>query len=331
MTYRGLAVSTLLLASLTACEPDPPATEWQVVFTNLDGALLSIWGTGPDDVWVVGADAGAGPAVMHYDGAAWTSLDSGQSANLWWVSGLGNDIWMAGEEGVIVRHDRGTGMFEAQTTPEPVTLFGILPIASDDVWAVGGDLMAGRGVIWHFDGTAWTEDAATIPLTAEGVLYKVWGESSDGLFAVGQEGITLNRTADGWAAVPNPVPRNLFTVHGHGDDVVAVGGFVDGVLLEWDGSAWTDATPAGAPQLNGVWVDEDGSALAVGVTGSVWKRSVDGAWTADDSAPELFYDFHSGYVDSNGGLWAVGGFVVGAPFDRGMLHHFGEQLPTTIQ
>src|SRR5690349_11756888 len=84
MTYRGLAVSTLLLTSLTAC-PQPEPAEWQEVFSDLDGALFSIWGTGPDDVWVVGADAGAGPAVLHYDGSAWTSLDSGQSANLWWV------------------------------------------------------------------------------------------------------------------------------------------------------------------------------------------------------------------------------------------------------
>ncbi len=331
MTGRGLAISTLLLTSLIACKPEPEPTEWQVVFRDLDSALLSIWGTGPDDVWVVGSDVGAGPELLHYDGSAWTRLATGQTANLWWVAGLGDDIWMAGEQGLIVRHDRSTGAFEAATTPEPVTMFGILPIASDDVWAVGGELIENRGVVWHFDGTTWTEDPEAAALSTEGTLYKIWGESSERLWAVGQGGVALVRSAEGWAAAPVPVERNLFTVHGHGEDVVAVGGFIDGLLLEWDGSAWTDATPAGAPQLNGVWVDSDGSALAVGVEGSVWLRSVEGTWAADEAADKQFYDFHGAHIDSSGGLWAVGGFVVAAPFDRGMLFHFGDSLPTSIE
>ncbi|MFV8755579.1 hypothetical protein ACNOYE_33940 [Nannocystaceae bacterium ST9] len=336
MTFRRVALSSVMLASSLAsslaCNPDPePSEGWQEVFEGLDSALLSIWGRGPDDVWVVGSDVGAGPELLHFDGAAWTRMSTGQSANLWWVSGIDDEIWMAGEQGLIVRHDRSAGSFEAATTPEPVTLFGILPLASDDVWAVGGDLEAGRGVVWHYDGTAWTEDAETTPLLTEGVLYKIWGERSDRLFAVGAGGTNLIRTADGWAAAPVPVDRNLFTVHGSGEHVVAVGGFIDGLLVEWDGSAWVDATPAGAPQLNGVWVEADGSAMAVGVEGSIWRRSVDGAWAADDSIDKLFYDFHSAYVDPSGGMWAVGGFVIAAPFDRGMLYHHGDALPTTIE
>jgi hypothetical protein len=333
MTCRGLAVSIALLTSLislTACEPDPAPPEWQRVFSDLDAALLSIWGTGPDDVWVVGADAGAGPAVLHYDGAAWTTLATGQQANLWWVSGHGDDVWMAGEQGLIVRHDRNTGAFEAATTPEPVTLFGILPLASDDVWAVGGDFMDGRGVVWHYDGTAWTEDAEATPLLTGGVLYKIWGERSDRLWVVGQGGISLQRTTEGWATLPVPIERNLFTVHGQGEDVVAVGGSTSGLIVEWTGDAWTDATPAGVPQLNGVWVESDGSAMAVGIEGSVWRRSVEGDWAADEAAPQLFYDFHAGYVDPSGELWAVGGFVIGAPFDRGLLYHYGDELPSTL-
>ena len=54
----------------------------------LPGALLSISGTSPTDVYAVGADPedGRGPLVVHYDGASWERLDSGATGDLWWIS-----------------------------------------------------------------------------------------------------------------------------------------------------------------------------------------------------------------------------------------------------
>ena len=58
------------LASSDSDAPVNVEPSWQEVFSDLDGALLSIWGTGPDNVWTTGSDPGdgLGPYVLHYDG-----------------------------------------------------------------------------------------------------------------------------------------------------------------------------------------------------------------------------------------------------------------------
>src|SRR5690606_15027734 len=84
------AAFALVLGLTTACSPEPdpePEPGWALVFENLDPALLSVWGSAHDDVWTVGADAGDGPMVLHFDGTDWTRLATNQSGNLWWVAG----------------------------------------------------------------------------------------------------------------------------------------------------------------------------------------------------------------------------------------------------
>ena len=48
-------------------------------------ALLSVAGRSERDVYAVGADKGAGPLVLHYDGAGWQRLATGARGDLWWV------------------------------------------------------------------------------------------------------------------------------------------------------------------------------------------------------------------------------------------------------
>lgn len=329
------ALFALLVAGaplLGGCDDDedPPQDGWALVFEGLDEALLSVWGTAADDVWVVGADAGSGPAVLRYDGEGWTRFATGATGALWWVHGLGDTLWMVGEGGLILRHTRGTTTFEEMAGPPEATLFGVMAFAEDDVWAVGGDLSGNRGVVWHFDGARWQADD-TVPEAglAAGQLFKVWGRSADDLWVVGLGGIALHRSADGWRTVDVPTGRGLFTVHGDGDALVAVGGFQTGLVVHGASGGLTDATPAGAPQLNGVFVRPGGDAVAVGLGGAVWRR-VDGEWAADPDAPRSRLDHHAVYVDPTGGVWAVGGFVISDPLDRGMLAHFGGAVSSAV-
>ncbi len=327
------AAAFLSLAACGADREERSAASWELVFEDLDPALLSVWGDGADDVWVVGSDAGDGPEVLHFDGNAWDRLATGESGNLWWVAGDEDAIWMVGEDGLILRHEPGTGSFEAMTPPETgVVLFGILPLAPDDVWAVGGDVVENRGVIWHYDGAAWTEDTDAKTLAAEaGALFKVWGQSSDDLFVVGIDGAGLRRTSSGWETTPIPTDRSLFTVHGSGDDVVAVGGNVSGLIVEWDGNAWVDVSPAAVPQLNGVYVEPSGRATAVGIEGSIWRREAPGeAWAGVEGTPEFTWDYHGAYVDPAGGTWVVGGYVATEPLKRGALAHQGAPVSGTV-
>ncbi|MBN9161526.1 MAG: hypothetical protein J0I07_11215, partial [Myxococcales bacterium] len=69
--------------------------------------LHAVWGTGPNDVWAVGAEG----TILHFDGVAWTvsstGLGSGQEVNLTGIWGSGpNDVWAVG--GNVALHFTGT-------------------------------------------------------------------------------------------------------------------------------------------------------------------------------------------------------------------------------
>ena len=99
-----------LLATLAGCPDDEPAEPaWAVVASGLDEAVLSIAGTAADDVWAVGADQGAGPLVVHYDGVAWTRMATGHTGNLWWAHAFApDDVFFGGASGAILRWDGTT-------------------------------------------------------------------------------------------------------------------------------------------------------------------------------------------------------------------------------
>lgn len=300
--------------------PDP----WAILAEDQPGALLSVTGTAADDVWVVGADAGEGPAVMHYDGSAWTALSIPTSGDLWWVAaGAAETVWMGGAGGRVLALNRATGQAVEHVLDPAITVFGVWPAANDDVWAVGGniDAAADSAQIWHWDGSAWA--LASIPAEAAAALaiYKVWGRSATDVYAVGTGGVGLHWDGAAWATFATGTTRNLFTVHGTDVAVWAVGGFASGTVVTSSGGAWADETPALAPQLNGV--NADGPApVAVGTQGAVYMRGADG-WAADPRGAVTAYDLHSVWVDPDGGVWTVGGKLSSFPLDHGILAYDG--------
>jgi hypothetical protein len=302
---------------------------WEVVFRDMPGAFLSVWGTAADDVWLVGSDPGdgMGPYAVHWDGAQWSRLATGATANLWWVWSDGTTVWMSGEGGAIVRHQVDTDQTEVMDTPTDLTLFGIYQFAPDDAWSVGGDNMGQQGVILHYDGTAWTE---VVPEdgAADGVSwFKVWGPAANDVWMVGLGGAAVHYDGASWTRVDVPNGRPLFTVHGEGQDIVAVGGFGSGLVARVEGGVLVDATPTGelVPQLNGVYVRGE-RAVAAGLMGAVWSRD-GGTWAAVEDAPTpVIEDYHSVYVDPDGGIWAAGGSILTAPFRDGILSHSGEPI-----
>ena len=144
-------------------------------------ALLSVSGRSRSDVWAVGADRGRGPAVLHYDGTAWTELSTGQRGDLWWVHAFENGpVLLAGGNATILRYE--DGVFTRMRTPGLArhTVYGLWGASPDDVYAVGS-VSGQSGFIWHYDGTQWSEVAlpyGELPRTADGDIpgfFKVWG------------------------------------------------------------------------------------------------------------------------------------------------------------
>jgi hypothetical protein len=330
MSFLRSTAAALCLGALAACpsdpEPDPDdgGTRWRLALEGLDGALLSVWGTAADDVWMVGSDPGDGPYVLHHDGEAIERFATDARGDLWWVTTDGASVWTCGEGGLVLRHAVGSDAFEIVETGTDLTLFGIFSFGAGDTWAVGGDPAAESGVILRHDGSAFVEVEA--PADALGATwFKVWGAAPDDVWIVGLGGTALHWDGTAFTAIATPANRPLLTVHGAGDDVVAVGGFGTGLIVHPDAGMLVDDTPTGVPQLNGVYVPASGDAVTVGTLGSVWHRS-GATWMPDPDTPPIPQDYHAVYVDPEGGIWAVGGDIIAPPFRSGVLAHYGESL-----
>ena len=338
---RDIAIAVALAGALAACTvgcgpPPPPVPAWSIVMEELSGALVSVWGTSATDVYSVGGSAGTGngPEAWHYDGTTWTLLPTGlpDTVILWWVFGFeGGPVYMVGTGGTVVRYDPATSTFSApETTPDTKTLFGVWGSSPTDLWTVGGNVAgaAGQEVAWHSDGTG-TWVSSPLPAAADTIaLFKVWGNATDDVWACGADGVITYWDGATWSDVSSGTDQeSLFTVVTDGTRAVAVGGFGNGLYTEWDGSAWNLTTPVAAPQFNGVWLTatED---FIVGARGTIWSRpggpdAVLGSFAAVDGVPALAsssLDFHAVWVDPTGGVWAVGGDLLGS-FDRGVMVH----------
>lgn len=305
------------------------------VLEDLPAALLSVSGRAPTDVYAVGADPGdgRGPLVLHWDGSAWTRRETGATGDLWWISTppVDGDFFLSGSGGLILRLAAAGGDFTRYDTPGAETIYGVWGSSASDVWAVGGDDGApdSGGTIWHFDGATWTrQDLAGVRPAGIPLLFKVWGRAADDVYAVGRLGVILHWDGTRWTLAGDG-GRQLFTVHGNDTLTAAVGGFfAEGLLRERTGDgAFEVRTPAGIPQLNGIFIPPDGRGVAVGNALAVATRS-DGTWrTINDGRDDRARDFHAVWVDAEDGIWAVGGDL-SIDLADGVLSYGGPQSVT---
>lgn len=328
-----VSASILGLAAITGCpapEPQSPQADWNVVLSGLPGGLLSVSGTASDDVYVVGADSGDGPSIYHYDGTAWTKLNTAASGGLWWITDrlVDDSFFMVGDGGLALRYRPASGVFETMETPGSVRLFGVWGMQANNVYAVGGDVESAdtSGVIWHFDGTSWSaQDLSGVNPDGVPVLFKVWGRSDNEVYAVGSNNTVLRFDGTSWTRIPPPADaETFFTVHGNDTLVVAVGGSQSGTIVEAVAGSFGDVTPAGTLQVNGVFVTSSGDAAAVGLEGTVTLRR-NGIWADAPTGLNLDarLDFHGAWIDLDGGVWAVGGNIIGEPQTDGIVVYYG--------
>jgi len=334
-----LLAASLFLTTLCGC----PGTsggggQARLLFSGLNVALMSVSGTSASDVYAVGADPGdgKGPYVLHYDGRHWRRLLTESSGDLWWISvtPIDGDFFMGGAGSQVLRYDPAADTFEPLQPPGGAgdTVFGVWGPDAAHLWAVGGDLDRpdDSGFIWNYDENTWAvvnvgeTVAADLP-----ILYKVWGRSAADVFVVGRLGTVLHFDGADWSRLPTDTTRTLFTVHGDADQVIAVGGFGDAVILEADAGSFVDRAPSEMPAMNGVCVGPEGTTVAVGIEGSVARREETG-WTLEDLDFSTIRDFHATWVDPQGGIWAVGGNL-SAELNDGMLAYIGTaDISTTV-
>jgi hypothetical protein len=332
-----LCALALVLAAvvITGCHSHPPpapgettSPSWQLLASELPEALLSISARSPRDVYAVGADKGAGPLVLHYDGTHWSTLATGTTGDLWWVQAQPNGpVLLGGAGGTILRYDGAH--FERLPTPALAkqTVYGVWGTSGDDFYAVGS--AGGRnGFIWHHhDGRFEVE---TIPLAVPHVLggevpgfFKVWG-NGDEVWVVGALGAVLHRQGSApFTVVPSGTTATLFTVSGAGDRIVAVGGSGNGVVIAGSfAGGLHDESPPGSGLLQGISVSAAGD-WASGERGLVFSTGHGPGLTAVEHGLGIppGTSLHAILRDAEGGVWAVGGDVLTPALDQGMLLH----------
>ena len=331
-----LALSLPLTAALAGCDGCQPAQlpdlDFQPVAVHPAAALMSVAGTSPADIWMVGAQPApnAAPLVLHGDGSSFSAVSTGQLHDLWWVHPFKHGPTFIGGGGATLLRIDGDEVTRLRTPGfAGQTVFGVWGPASNDIWAVGG--FAGRsGFVWRSNGDTVRDEPIPldVPRSADGeigALLKVWGRSASDVWIVGGVGTILHFDGDELQVVSSGTDATLFTVTGDSEEVVIVGGGASGgIVLRGGLDGFVEDTPPAAPLLQGVVKDPDGNLWVAGDDGfaagqapasdpnaRVWQ-AVDLGF---DEAPE---SIHALWHDGDGGLYAVGGGVLSPALDKGV-------------
>ena len=275
--------------------------------------FTSVWSSAPGDVWVFGTGA------AHFDGHQWIApypgINAGQFNDVWGTSQ--SDVWAGGASTTnTAEHWNGTAWAPSAIGAFLVT--GIWGSAANDVWAVGG------GNLERWNGATWS----LVDGGSSGVVMDaVWGSGPNDVWGVGNAGDILHWDGNAWsgpiAVQPSDAgPAQDAAAHfGYGlcdvwgaspSDVWAVGGncggeFGYGIILHWDGSAWSVSLDYVLSSLVGVWGTAPDDVWAVGKQGTIlhWNGT---SWSPEQSG--TMDDLASIWGTSPNDVWVVGGTTI---------------------
>lgn len=224
--------------------------------------LRGVGGTGPADVWAVGPFG----VAAHFDGSAWTLVETSVRNNLERVSAVApDDVWAVGQGGAVVHWD-GT-----EWTRVEVGMIGGLY----DVWADADTVwLAGGGGAFRYD-----RATGSITDTLTDMSFRAVHPMGTGAVAGGLNGTLMRYDGEGWVAQEL---REGVSVLG---------------LWAGESSAWAIGYQSGGPMgRGGALVGFDGESWTEEYSGSTkYLRAIDGTdpndlWAVGDDGTVLRYD-----------------------------------------
>lgn len=314
----ALCLVALFTHGGAGCAPSPPVDDgdpsptvhWSPAFdTSTTGDLLGVWGSSPDDVYMVGGTAARGE-VHHYDGASWSIMDIPDVPRLVWVFGTAaDDVLTVGVGGTVLHYD-GVSWTQLDSG-ETEALWGVWARSPEEWWIVGGDVGAGEPVLIRWDGTTFFPVPVPENDRDATALFKVWGIGSK-LFAVGEKGLIIEESGGTWSQVPaGPLADDDFvSLWGVTEsNIVAVGGRGAARIARYDGATWSTERPTGVTGLSGVFMNDADEAIVGGLNGYVAAYNpLTGAIVPENSGTSI--GIHAIWGDGAGRTYAVGGLLL---------------------
>lgn len=194
--------------------------------TYVTNNLNDVWGSGPNDVWIVGERG----TLLHWNGSALESIFESYRSFETWLSIHGSsasNVWVVGGD-AQVKHFAGSAWLPVDIgVADDLWLYSVFTFAPDDVWISGE-----RGLIRHFDGELWSDRSIEgLPADSNGnVLVAAFaGHSSTDLWAAGSTGHLYHFNGTAWTsqgALGTRVSSLVMTAGG----TFFVGGGVNSVL-----------------------------------------------------------------------------------------------------
>jgi hypothetical protein len=290
--------------------------------------LLSIWGTGPDDVWFAG-----GRSIVHFDGARFALHDHGiAGASFTAVHGTAaNDVWFAGGN-VLLHYDGIT--FENRTAD---IFDGTNETSEADVWAVSPTdvWVHHRFDASHYDGTAWRTIAVG---TASSNSSRLWGSPEGTVYFVGtdSDGINLySMSADTMGSADKEViPFDFYpqAIGGTGDGDIWVAGPVQtaqslhrGRLVRRQSGSWTEVAAFGDP-IDLLWAFSSDD-VWLGASDRLLHHAGDGFQDVQPASTRL----HDLWGSGPGDLWAVGDHGSIQHYDGSRWRELSVRMPSTCE
>jgi hypothetical protein len=235
---------------------------WEAVDAGTSQTLDTVWGSGPDDVWV----AGRAGTLVHFDGTAWTRVETPSTAALNGLWGDARDrFYLAGSGGTVLVWDGE--VWAGVTGGTTNNLRSVFLRSAVDGWAVGA-----QGTVLRFRGLGWAKTPVMLDPETElaDELHAVWSFSGSDAWAVGAGGRVIRWDGTAWAVVETPWTVTLRGLYGQApDDLWAVGN--EGQVIHWNGETWQRIETGSVATLHAVHGDGADHVVLVGSLGTVMR------------------------------------------------------------
>lgn len=275
--------------------PDLLQVQWDRQATGVTVNLNAIWGSAPDDLYVVGNSG----TILHSVGdGVWTAQPTGVVNALFGIWGSGaNDIYAVGA-GRTILHSTGNGVWTAQVSPaaSPGAILSQFHLAvwgssANDVYVVGS-----LGEVSHSSGDGvWRVLQVLPPGVANNIRIKgLFGRAANDVYiGVNEKLYHRGDASDAGVFVAESAPvtpdagTRIAGVWANATDLVAVGSPNDWIGRR-SGTQWSNpSTPLTTTILNAVWGRGD-EIIAVGSFGTVLRSEDSGAtWALEDVNLEI--------------------------------------------